>query len=194
MNQEPVTIREQTDLPILSNPEAILAYMKSNIRYGWLDSNGTQHYKEMKNFRSAYRTASISQCLEYGLGVCIEQVYLMHLLFEKAKIPSRMYCCRIYEPDDFGNLEEDEHMHCFLLYNHDNKVYHMEHPHTERAGIYEYESESSAITAIERFYIELRGGRPSPTTEFYTVEPGLTFQQFNAYINSLDALQGAKGE
>ena len=47
-------------------------------------------------------------------------------------------------------------------------------------------SEAAAVQAIEQYYIELRGGRQSPTAEFFAAEPGLSFRQFNAYINSLD--------
>ena len=38
--------------------------------------------------------------------------------------------------------------------------------------------------------ILLLGGKKSPTTEFTMVEQGLSFREFNQYINSLD---GGKG-
>ena len=59
---------------------------------------------------------SVSQTIQQKIGTCIEQVALMHELLDTIEVPNQMYCCRIYEPDDYGNLEEDEHMHCFLLY------------------------------------------------------------------------------
>ena len=37
-----------------------------------------------------------------------------------------MYSTRIYENNDFNNLDEEEHMQCFILYFKDSKVYHME--------------------------------------------------------------------
>ena len=94
-----------------------------------------------------------------------------------------MFCCRIFEPDDYGNLEEEEHMHCFILYYENGKVYHMEHPNLDRKGIYEYNSESEAIKAIVDYYIELRGGKESPTKEFFEVPVGISFKEFNKYIN-----------
>ena len=166
--------------------EDVLRFMNENIQYGWIDASGKVHRNDMKNFRSAYRVAPLEQCLCSGVGTCIEQVFLMHTIFCGLEIPNRMYCCRVYEPDDFGNLEEEEHMHCFLLYSFNGKVYHIEHPNIYRIGIFEYENEKAAIDAIERYYTDLRGGKQSPTTEFQEVEPGLTFRQFNSYINSLD--------
>lgn len=91
-----------------------------------------------------------------------------------------------YEPDDYGNLEDEEHMHCFLLYYLNNKVYHMEHPNFEKKGIYEYDSEKVAINDIANYYIELRGGKDSPLTEFYEVKEGLSFKEFNKYINHVN--------
>ena len=40
-----------------------------------------------------------------------------------------------------------------------------------------------AQEAIADYYVELRGGKESPTTQFYEVPPGMSFQQFNAFIN-----------
>lgn len=76
-------------------------------------------------------------------------------------------------------------MHCFLLYYLNGKVYHIEHPNFNRSGIYEYNSEDEAISAIVKYYVRLRGGKDSPTKEFFDVPVGLSFQEFNSYINNL---------
>lgn len=60
----------------------------------------------------------------------------------------------------------------------------MEHPNFEKKGIYEYDTESNAIKAIVDYYIELRGGKESPTTQFHEVPKGLSFKAFNAFINN----------
>lgn len=169
----------------IKTPEDILQYFEEHIRYGWLDLNKEKHIMTMKDYRKLYRTVTIEETIKYGLGVCVEQVHLMHYLFDKINIPNKMFCCRIYEPDEYNNLEEEEHMHCFLLYYVNGKVYHMEHPNFNRTGIYEYNSEEEAISSIVNYYIELRGGKESPTKEFFDVPVGLTFQEFNAYINNL---------
>ena len=82
-------------------PEDILEFMKQNIKYGWLDINNEIHFGNLKNFRRIYRTASLKEILEYKIGTCIEQVYLMKYLLDKIKIPAKMFCTRIYEKKRF---------------------------------------------------------------------------------------------
>lgn len=170
----------------IKTPEDILGFMKENIKYGWLDINNEEHIGNMKNFRKLYRTSTLEEILTHKIGTCIEQVYLMKLLLDKINIPSKMYCTRIYESKDFNDLEADEHMHCFVLYYQNNKVYQIEHPNWERIGIYEFEKEETAIKEINDYYINMSGGIPRPITEFFEVPPHITFKEFNNYINSLD--------
>lgn len=59
----------------------------------------------------------------------------------------------------------------------------MEHPNFNKKGIYEYDSESDAIRKIVDYYIELRGGKDSPTKEFFEVPVVISFKEFNKYIN-----------
>lgn len=170
----------------IKTPADILEFMKSNIKYGWLDINNEEHIGNMKGFRSLYRTSTLEEILDHKIGTCIEQVYLMKHLLDKINIPNKMFCTRIYEGEDFNDLEAEEHMHCFVLYYLDNKVYQIEHPNWERIGIYEYENEETAIDKINEYYIEMAGGHARPVTEFFEVEPNLTFKEFNGYINNLD--------
>lgn len=170
----------------IKTPNDILSFMNDNIKYGWVDINNDEHINNMKEFRKLYRTSSIDETLEHKIGTCIEQVYLMHTLLNKINIPNKMFCTRVYEGKDFNDLEADEHMHCFLLYYLNDKVYQIEHPNWERIGIYEFDSEENAIEEINNYYVKKSGGVPRPITEFYEVEPGLSFKEFNEYINSLD--------
>ena len=170
----------------IKTPEDILEFMQENINYGWLDINGEEHIGNMKNFRRAYRTSSLEEVLEHKIGTCIEQVYLMSTLLNKINIPNKMFCTRIYEGEDYNNLDSEEHMHCFLLYYLNGKVYQIEHPNWERVGIYEYNSEQEAIEKINKIYIEMSGGHTRPVTQFYDVQPNLSFKDFNCYINNID--------
>ena len=170
----------------IKTPEDILKFMNENIKYGWIDINGEEHIGNMKNFRMLYRTSTLEEVLEHGLGCCIEQVKLMSELLDKINIPNKMFCTRIYEGKDFNKMDEEKHMHCFVLYYLNDKVYQIEHPNFERIGIYEFNSESEAINKINDYYIELVDGKSRPVTEFYEVEPNLSFKEFNNYINSLD--------
>lgn len=172
------------NLENIKNPWDVYKWIDENIKYGWIDIDRQIHnIEEMKGFRKLYRTMSIDDILKYKIGTCIEQAALTHYLLDLIKIENKMFCCRIFEPDDYGNLEEEEHMHCFVLFNYNRKTYQLEHANFEKKGIYEYPSEETAIKNIVQYYIELRGGKQSPTTPFYEVPSGLSFKEFNAYIN-----------
>ena len=43
----------------IKTPEDVLEFMKTNIRYGWLDINNEEHIGNMKVFRSLYRTSTL---------------------------------------------------------------------------------------------------------------------------------------
>jgi len=173
------------DLQGAHTPRDLLAWLDGHIGYGW-GGGGRAALGGMKGFRRGYRTLSVEEILGHGVGTCIDQVWLIHLALDQLGIPNKMFCCRIFEPDNYGELEEEEHMHCFSLCQWQGQTLHIEHPNVSRKGIWTYPDETTAVRAIEDYYIELRGGKKSPTTEFFTVEPGLSFRQFNAYINSLD--------
>lgn len=169
----------------IKSAKDVYDFMDKNIQYGWIDIYGKEHLNTMKEFRKIYRTMSIKETLENKIGTCIEQVNLMHYLLNKINVKNKMFCCRIFEPDDYNNLEEDEHMHCFVLYYENKKVYHIEHPNFEKKGIYKYSSEDEAISTIENYYKKLRGGKASPTKEFFEVPVGISFKDFNKYINHI---------
>ena len=170
----------------IKTPDDILQFMEGNIRYGWLDINDEEHIGNLENVRRLYRTASIDESLKHNLGTCIEQVNLMHYLLDTLGIPNKMFCTRVYEKDDFNDLDAEEHMHCFVLYYQDGKVHQIEHPNWERKGIYHFATEEAAIKEINAIYEEMADGVVRPVTEFQTVIPHQTFKEFNAYINSLD--------
>lgn len=141
----------------------------------------------MKNFRRLYRTSSVEENISQGIGTCIEQVYLMSMLLNNLNISNKMYCTRVYESRDFGCLEAEWHIHCFVLYYLDGKVYQIEHPNWEKVGIYEYESEEEAIDKINEYYVNMSKGCARPVTQFYEVELNMSFKDFNNYINSLES-------
>ncbi len=179
----------ELDLQGANTPQELFNWLERHIAYGWVDGEGIIH-EDMKGFRREYHTLSLEEILGRGVGTCIDQVWLIHLALDRMGIHNKMFCCRIFEPDDYGNLEEEEHMHCFCLCQWQGQTLHIEHPNVSRKGIWTYPDETTAVQAIEDYYIQLRGGKKSPTTEFFTVESGLSFRQFNAYINSLDRSQG----
>lgn len=168
----------------IKTPQDILKYM-DNIEYGYVDLLGEKHINSLKGFRTNYRTLDIEQILKYKVGTCIEQVLLMHYLLDNLNIPNKMFCTRIYESGEI-DADQDEHMHCFVLYYDDKGVHQIEHPNGDRKGIYDFKDEKTAIEEINKIYVEMSGGIPRPVTEYDIVEPGLTFKEFNDYINSLN--------
>ena len=113
----------------------------------------------------------------------------MNYLCTKNNLETKMYCTRIYEPNNFNDMEAEEHMHCFLLVFKDDKVYHIEHPNWYNMGIFEYKNEKEAIKVIQKYFIDLSGGAARPLTQLYEIKPGLTFGEFNNYINSLKEIK-----
>lgn len=100
-------------------------------------------------------------------------------------IPNKMLYTRIYESEEI-DAEQDEHIHCFILYYDESGVHQIEHPNGARKGIYDFKDETTAIEEINKIYVEMSGGIPKHVTEYYNVEPGLSFKEFNDYINRLD--------
>ncbi len=160
------------------------------IKYGWIDINGEIHLNNMKDFRRIYKTMSLETVLEKKLGICMEQVFLTHKLLDEKGIPNKMFCTRIYEDETFNDLDMHERMHCFSLCYIGNDVYHIEHANQQERGIYKYHSEEEAIKLINAFYEAFDKGHARPVTEFFDVPVGLTFKEFNLYINSLGEYKG----
>lgn len=84
------------------------------------------------------------------------------------------------------DINGEEHMHCFLLYFINDKVYQIEHSNWGKIGIYEYDDEETALTTINDYYVKMVEGKSRPVTEFFEVIPNMSFKDFNNYINSLD--------
>lgn len=177
--------RRSVKMEQIRTPEDIFVWMEDNIQYGWLDMDGNRHIDEMKDFRRLYRTMSMEEILREKIGTCIEQAWLIKVLLDQIGMPNKMFCCRVFESEDFSDMDEEEHMHCFVLFFKSNKCYHIEHPAYKNKGIWEYGTEQEALKAITDHYIKLRGGKESPTTRFFEVPCRYSFKEFNCYINSL---------
>ena len=182
----------------IKTPYDILEFLNQNITYGWIGTDDVKRENSMKEFRYYYKTLSIDEILKYKVGTCVEQVSLMKYLFDKIGIKSNMYCTRMYEDENFNDLDAPERMHCFLLYFVDDKVYQLEHPDPQRKGIHAYDNEDSAVNFIVSIYENMmeeeyirenkevpENGFKRTTTKFDVVPKGLSYKEFNLYINSL---------
>ena len=181
----------------VSNPLDILTYLEKNIEYGWIGKDGKKRINEMKDFRKYYQILSVEDTIKNKVGTCIEQVGLIKYFLDKLNIKSKMFCTRVYEDETFNKMNEPERMHCFILFYLNNYVYQIEHPNPDEKGIYIYKDEADAISKISEIYEQMtkneykrkkikRKGNIRTLTEFFEIKPGLTFKEFNIYINSLD--------
>lgn len=171
------------DFSDVKSPKDVLKFMKLNIKYGWFDYADNKHIGNMVGFRNLYRTSSLNEILEHKIGSCIEQTYLIKYLLDSIGISSRMFCIRMYE-DDYDTSNFDVFMHCFILYSLNDKVYHIEN--CCMSGIFEFNSYEEAISSISKRFIFVSDGRWNTITEFFDVPYGMTFREFNSYMNDLD--------
>jgi hypothetical protein len=140
----------------------------------------------LDNVRALYRTSSIEETINNKMGVCVEQVVLMSYLLDKINIPNKMFCTRIYEDENYNDIDSDIHMHCFLLFYINDRIFQLEHPYYDRKGIHKYNSEEEAIEEINKYFLKKDNGKIRSVTEFESIEPNLTYKELNLYINSLD--------
>ena len=181
----------------IRNIDDIFKFM-DEIKYGWIDVEGNIHY-DMNGFRLNYRTMSIKKTLKYKVGTCIEQTILIKYLLDQLKIKNDVYCTRIYEDENFNDLNAKERMHCFVLFYLDNCVFQIEHPDPDRKGIHKFNSKKDAIDFLVKYYEKMtiddykeKGvlfkaeDIKRTTTKFDYVPTELTYKEFNLYINSLD--------
>ena len=170
----------------IKTPEDIVTFIHENIKYGWLDIENKEHIHEMKNLRRLYRTSTVEECLEHKIGTCLEQTNLTSYLLDQLGIPNKKFCSRVYEGENFNNLEAEERMHFFVLYYLNGKVYQIENINWETQGINEYNSEEEAIEDINSFFINQTHGKGRKVVEYKEIAPGLSVKELNLYINSLD--------
>ena len=166
----------------IKNPDNLLEYMNENIRYGWLDFDNNEHIDTMKQFRQLYRTLTIEEIITNKLGTCIDQTNLEMLVMENLHIPYKAYCLRSYKDD---KRIVDPKMHCFIIYYQDGKWYHFEHSNPDVRGIHEYDTEEQAMQAILTYYQEMDEGKSRQLLEIHEVPDGLTWQDWNAYLDEL---------
>lgn len=171
----------KNNLEDITSPSELLDYMNQNILYGWFDYNGKPHVNNMKDFRKLYRTSSVADTVSSKLGTCIEQTRLEKEVFQKLDIPCKMFALRSYGLEE--QTGDEVKMHCFLLFYINEKCYHFEHANPLVQGIHEYEDEESAIESITQYYHRRDKGKNRRLDEFDDVPKGLSFKEFNEYLN-----------
>lgn len=164
----------------LKTPEELMEYMDKNIKYGWIDNDGNKHIDTLEDFREKYRTSSIDEILDTGIATCIGQAKLIKYFFGKMNIENKLYCYRAYEKDD--NYNEKVKMHCFVLFKKDNLWYWFEHSMDPVKGIHPFNDIDSALDNITCKW--KKGERE--LAEIDDIPDGLSYKEFNLYVNSFD--------
>ena len=164
----------------IKTPDGLMKFMDDYIIYGWIGNDLKLHVNSLDNFREQYRTSSIEDIILTGLGTCIGQAKLIKFFFDKMGIENKLYCHRSYEIGD--NSEKKIKMHCFVLFKSNDKWYHFEHSMYPMKGIHEYNSLEEALEYITSKWP--KGERQ--LTEIDSIPDGLTYKEFNEYVNSFD--------
>ena len=165
----------------IETPYELMDYLDKNVVYGWLDRQEIFHGDVGEDFRENYRTGSLEQILQSKVGTCIEQAKLIKTFFDKIGLESKIFCRRKYEDEE--TPKEKTKMHCFVLFSRDDKWYHFEHSNVAARGIHEYSTLEEALQA------ENSKRHPSDVrvlTEIPDIPSGLSFEEFNCYVNSFD--------
>lgn len=177
-----VALKDEMTFDDLKTPNDLMDFMNINIEYGWVDKQGNEHINNLKGFRENYRISSIDEMLETGLGTCIEQAKMIKCFFDKMGFENKLYCHRRYETEE--NFDKDVRMHCFVLFKYNDNWYHFEHSNRPKRGIHKYESVESAIEKITCGFEE--HGDIRKLTEIDSIPSGLTFKEFNDFVNEFD--------
>lgn len=159
----------------------LMEFMNCNITYGWIDRCKGKHLNNLKGFRENYRVSSIDEILQTGLGTCIEQAKLIKFFFDRIGLENKLYCYRRYETEE--NFDKEVKMHCFVLFKFNDMWYHFEHANRPKRGIHKNSSLEEAINAeVDRHdESDIR-----ELTEIFDIPDGLSFKEFNEYVNQFD--------
>lgn len=182
-----VSLKDELHFEQIKDPYSFLDYMKMNVEYGWMDQFGEKHLNNLKGFRENYRISSIDEIMETGVGTCIEQAKLVKFFFDKIGFENKLYCYRRYETEE--NFDKEVRMHCFVLFHYQDSWYHFESSNSKKIGIHKYASPEDAIQSEvdrhdEKDIREL--------VEIPDIPEGLTYYQFNQYVNTFETIQTDK--
>lgn len=180
-----VGLKDELFFENVSTPQELMDFMNINIEYGWVDNKNDLHINNLKGFRENYRISSLDEMINTGLGTCIEQAKMIKTFFDKMGIQNKVYCHRSYETEE--NFDKEVRMHCFVLFNYNNSWYHFEHSNKPKRGIHKYKTVEDAIKNITDGFEEKKDIRK--LTEINFIPDGLTFCEFNNYVNEFDKIR-----
>ena len=176
---------EKTDFNNLKTPEELMEYMNEFIQYGWIGKDGSIHINELKGLRELYKISSIDEMIDKGVGTCVEQANMIKTALERMGFETRIFCHRSSESEQI--IENDVHMHCLVYFKNNDKWYHFEHSNQSQRGIYEYNTLEEGVEArVKRFEDK---GEIRKMTEIPYIPVGLSFGEFNQFVNQFDEIK-----
>lgn len=130
----------------------------------------------MKGINDYYRINSPEQVLESGLGTCIEQAMIEHLVFNKLGIKNV-----ILVDYSVNNNNDKVKLHVFCAYELPNcsGCYYFEHSNTSRKGIHTY---WDYYDLREKYIHNMNKNRV--LTEISEIPVGYTLSEFREYVNT----------
>lgn len=173
------------DINRITRPEELMDYMDVCLTYGWIDKFGRKHRDELKDFKALYKTNSIEQIMASDLGTCIEQAKFQKYVFDRLGLNSKIYVDRRYERAD---EKKGIKMHCLTVYEKDDKWYYFEHCNNPVRGIKEFDTLDDFL---EHYMSNMDNDRI--LTEIPEIPDGLSYAEFNQYVNRMDTLNSKKG-
>lgn len=105
-------------------------------------------------------------------------------MFDSFGLNSKIYVERRYEK---GDEKPGIKMHCLTVFEYDNKWYYFEHCNSPKRGIKEYDSLDDFIESYKNNMADDR-----ILTEVPEIPDGLSYAEFNQYINHFDTLGNDK--
>ncbi len=90
-----VALKDELTFDAIKTPLELMDFMNINMEYGWIDNQGNKHINSLNGFRENYRTSSLSEMLETGLGTCIEQAKMIKFFFVMFGVSSAVSGVRV---------------------------------------------------------------------------------------------------
>lgn len=131
----------------MNTPEELIKDMQ-DIKYGWIEKNGTRHEEQIVRalFNKGFYLQSPKELKEHRLGVCWDQVEYERYYMEKMNIPFKTIFV-IYD------TKVKQHMHSFLVYKEKKNYCWIENTYENFIGINKYSSMEELIKDVMKDFL-----------------------------------------
>ena len=167
----------------LDNPNSLMIWMKSNIKYGYrsIDDNKLHDPSEdAQYFSNNYRLQSPTQISQSKVGICWDQVELQRRWFEKHGIEHGIFYIELQG-------QEVTPTHTFLIYHMHDKYWWFEHSWVNMKCIRDYKDLRSALLDVILNYQKECNDNTSPIYVSWlkeTPQYGISCDQYIQYAHS----------